>query len=99
MNLFEVRGKSTRGLCKVFILLTKEITENVQYLVNFFPCHGVHTEYVVSRRSGTSPLDGCTAMWDITAPCPDFQNPDAIRSTKLCRYLATTTQVSSLSCQ
>lgn len=92
MDLIEVRGKSTRTLRKVFVLITKEMATCVDFLIETRK-HGDNNPYLFARKLSKSPLDGCTAMRVVTASCPSLKNPLSIRSTKLRRYLATTAQV------
>lgn len=94
MDLLEVRGKSTRRIRKVFILLTKDMTEGINHILSTRINAGVdpQSKFVFARTSGT-PQDGCTAMRQITMDCPGLSNPSLIRTRLLRKYLATTTQV------
>ena len=97
MDLVEVRGKSTRGIRKVFILLTPDMSEAIEYLLHTRVKVGISTSnpYVFARKGQSqTPIDGCKAMRDVTEGCPGLQLQKTIRSTKLRKYPATTLQVS-----
>ena len=99
MELIEVRGKSTRGLRKVFIVMTPEMIEACEHLLKT-KCHaGQSSEnpYLFSRQNSLSPIDGCTAMRETTALCKEIKEPDLIRSRLLRRYMATTVQILDMS--
>lgn len=92
--MVEVRGKSTRGVRKVFILFTLDMVDGIQHLLRTRIYAGVNPEnQFVFGRTGTTPLDGCTAMRDVTDSCPSLIRPELIRSRLLRKYLATTSQV------
>jgi hypothetical protein len=95
MELVEVRGKSTRGIRKVFIILTPDMVSGINYLLSRRKLVDVSNQnpFLFARRSDITPLDGCEAMRTITNLCPKLEKPETIRSTKLRKYLATTTQV------
>ena len=95
MQLIEVRGKSTRKLRKVFILVTDLMQEGLEYLLRTRQKAGIHAcnPYLFARISKTTPLDGCTAVREITAMCPGLDNPQTIRSRLLRKYMATNLQV------
>jgi hypothetical protein len=94
MDLVEVRGKSTRKLRRVFLLLTRDMTAGIQHLLTTRIHAGITPEnkYVFGRTSNL-PLDGCTAIREITSDCPGLANPNLIRSRTIRKYLATSTQV------
>ncbi|KAJ8317221.1 hypothetical protein KUTeg_005125, partial [Tegillarca granosa] len=94
MQLIEVRGKSTRGLRKVFVLLTLDMVQGICHLLSTRVYAGVDpsNEYVFGRTT-PSPLDGCEAMRDITTNCPGLIKPELIRTRLLRKYLATTCQI------
>ncbi|KAJ8320563.1 hypothetical protein KUTeg_002150 [Tegillarca granosa] len=94
MHLLEVRGKSTRGLRKMFILLSPEMIAGIDYLLNSRIYVGVNpsNKYVFGRTT-LNPIDGCTAMRDVTDKCPSLEKPKTIRSRLLRKYLATVSQV------
>ena len=99
MELIEVRGKSTRGLRKVFIVLTPEMIEACEHLLKTKYHSGQSSDnpYFFSRKNSLSPIDGCTAMREITALCKQIKEPDLIRSRLLRRYMATTIQILDMS--
>lgn len=94
MQLIEVRGKSTRGLRKVFILLTPDMVEGIAYLLRTRIYAGVDplNKYVFGRANG-SPIDGCGAMRYVAEACPNLKKPELIRTRLLRKYMATTSQV------
>ncbi|XP_052261565.1 uncharacterized protein LOC127865682 [Dreissena polymorpha] len=90
MKVIEVRGKSTRSLRKVCVLLTPDMIDAVRYLLK---TRNSSSEFLFSRQSDNTPLDGCTAMRTITKACPGLQQPGLIRTREMRRYLATTAQI------
>ncbi|XP_060570745.1 uncharacterized protein LOC132729023 [Ruditapes philippinarum] len=98
IQLIEVRGKSTRGVRKVFILLTPDMVKGIEYLLQTRAYAGVKSDnkYVFGRTCAT-PQDGCTAMREVAKACPGLSNPNLIRTRLLRRYLATSTQIMDMS--
>ena len=84
MELLEVRGKSTPS----------DMVEAIEHILIVRAQAGVppSNKYLFSRFTDT-PQDGCEAMRVVTAACKTLVNPECIRTTKLRKYLATTTQV------
>lgn len=98
MTVIEVRGKSTRGLRKVFIILSQQMFKACQHLIEKRMAVGISpsNKYLFARIEGT-PLDGCKAMRDVTEKCPDLETPYLIRTRLLRKYLATTIQLLDMS--
>ncbi|XP_064630705.1 uncharacterized protein LOC135494501 [Lineus longissimus] len=95
MALIEVRGKSTRSLRKVFILLSPDMVEQIEYLIKK---RKIISPYVFSRpREINSPTDGCEAIRVVTSKCPMLRNPASIRTRGLRKYMATTAQIIDMS--
>jgi hypothetical protein len=94
IQIIEARGKSTRGVRKVFIHLTPDMVNGMEYLLQTKAYAGVKSDnkYVFGRTCAT-PQDGCTAMREVAKACPGLSNPNLIRTRLLRRYLATSTQV------
>lgn len=94
MHLMEVRGKSTRKVRKVFVLLSQDMIDGINHMLSTRAYAGVDpkNKYLFSN-SCDSPLDGCTAMRTITESCPGLNKAHLIRSRLLRKYLATTSQV------
>ena len=94
MSVVEVRGKSTRGLRKVFVIMSEEMLKACQHLIETRMYAGIPSsnEYLFARPGGTA-LDGCKAMRDITSKCPGLESPQLIRTRLLRKYLATTIQL------
>ena len=94
MTVIEVRGKSTRGLRKVFVILSEEMLKACQHLIETRLYVGIDpsNEYLFARLSGSA-MDGCKAMRDITERCPGLEHPKLIRTRLLRKYLATTIQL------
>ncbi|KAJ8315158.1 hypothetical protein KUTeg_007308 [Tegillarca granosa] len=94
MHLVEVRGKSTRGLRKVYILLTPDMVDGINFLLTSRIHAGINPENVyVFGRTTSTPQDGCTAMRMVSEACPGLSNPDLIRTRLLRKYMATTSQI------
>ncbi len=94
MIAIEVRGKSTRGLRKVFVVLTTAMLRACEHLIRMRMYVGIPplNPYLFVKPSG-SVLDGCRAMRDVTQRCPGLERPDLIRTRLLRKYLATTIQI------
>ena len=95
VDLLEVRGKRTCALRKVFILLTPDMVNGLNYLAQTRKQVGISSRnnYMFARRSCVTPLDGCTSIKEQVDDCPGLGSPEAIRSRSLRKYLATTLQV------
>ncbi|ESO97595.1 hypothetical protein LOTGIDRAFT_228230 [Lottia gigantea] len=94
MDLIEVRGKSTRGLRKVFVLLEQDMVRGIESLITSRLHVGINpSNKYIFGRSSLGPLDGCNAMRNTVNMCPGLKKPDSIRSTMLRRYLATVSQI------
>ncbi|WAR10184.1 MYLK-like protein [Mya arenaria] len=97
MELLEVRGKSTRGLRKVFVILSTDMVEGLSHLLMVRAQAGVpSTNTFLFSRCTDSPQDGCEALRVVTSKCHNLAFPERVRTTKLRKYLATTTQTSVL---
>ena len=94
MVAIEVRGKSTRGLRKVFVVLSQTMLKLCQHLIERRMYVGIppSNTYLFTRPSG-SILDGCQAMREVTSRCPGLECPELIRTRLLRKYLATTIQL------
>ena len=94
MRVVEVRGKSTRGLRKVFIILSEPMMKACVHLNQTRLYAGIDpsNEFLFARQGG-SVLDGCKAMRDMTSKCPGLECPHLIRTRLLRKYLATTIQL------
>ena len=94
MSVVEVRGKSTRGLRKVFVILSEGMLLACKHLIQTRMYVGIDqsNEYLFARPGG-SVLDGCKAMRDVTNNCPGLECPHLIRTRLLRKYLATTLQL------
>lgn len=94
MNVVEVRGKSTRGLRKVYVILSAEMLLLCNHLIQtrIYVGIGPENQYLFARPGGST-MDGCKAMREITQACPGLQRPDLIRTRLLRKYLATTIQL------
>ena len=94
MVAIEVRGKSTRGLRKVFVVLSQPMLSLCQHLIQKRMYVGIppSNAYLFTRPSG-SVLDGCQAMREVTSRCPGLECPELIRTRLLRKYLATTIQL------
>ena len=94
MVAIEVRGKSTRGMRKVFVVLSQPMLRLCQHLIQTRMYVGIPPSnvYLFTRPSG-SVLDGCRAMREVTVRCPDLECPELIRTRLLRKYLATTIQL------
>ena len=95
MDLVEVRGKSTRGIRKVFILLTTEMVDAITYLIQHRRAVGVKdtNRYIFARENSDTPINGCEAMRACIDQCDGLSNPKSIRTRGLRKYMATTLQV------
>ncbi|WAR28263.1 KT5AA-like protein [Mya arenaria] len=94
MELLEVRGKSTRGLRKVFVILSTDMVEGLSHLLMVRAQAGVpSTNTFLFSRCTDSPQDGCEALRVVTSKCHNLAFPERVRTTKLRKYLATTTQI------
>ena len=96
--MVETRGKHGRT---VAIILTPEITNGINLLNSLRSTVGIHEDnpyaFALVNRDSLEHLRG----WDCLRFCgtkcsPKLQNPDAITSTRLRKYIATITQVLSL---
>lgn len=94
----EVRGKSTRGLRKVYILLQPDMKVGLEFILKTRGDVGIPetNKYVFSRPTAETPLDGCKCIRDVISSCPGLILPEAIRTRLLRKYLATTLQVSDM---
>ena len=94
MTVIEVRGKSTRGLRKVFVILSEQMLKACQHLIAMRMYAGIppSNEYLFARPNGTV-LDGCQAMRDVSVRCSGLECPELIRTRLLRKYLATTIQL------
>ena len=94
MVAIEVRGKSTRGLRKVFVVLSQPMLRLCQHLIQTRMYVGIPPSnvYLFTTPSG-SILDGCRAMREVTFRCPGLECPELIRTRLLRKYLATTIQL------
>ena len=94
MTVIEVRGKSTRGLRKVYVLLTEKMKQGCLHLIDTRLRAGIPSDNpFLFGNSEKGPIDGCQAMRDMSDACPNLKKPHVIRSRLLRRYLATTAQV------
>jgi hypothetical protein len=97
MELLEVRGKSTRKLRQVFILLTPSMTAGIKHLLSTRIHAGVasNSKYVFSKKQMNLPLDGDAAIHQVITSCPGLNAPQLIgsRLTFIRKYLATSIQV------
>jgi hypothetical protein len=98
LNMVETRGKHGRT---VAIILTPEITNGINLLNSLRSTVGIHEEnpYAFARvnRYSLEHLRGWDSLRYCATKCsPKLQNPDAITSTRLRKYIATITQVLSL---
>ncbi|CAB4023743.1 Hypothetical predicted protein [Paramuricea clavata] len=96
--MVETRGKHGRT---VAIILTPEITNGINLLNSLRSTVGIHEEnpYAFARvnRDSLGHLRGWDCLRYCATKCsPKLQNPDAITSTRLRKYIATITQVLSL---
>ena len=92
----EVRGKSVRGIRKVFLLLTEAMVSSLQYLLKTRTTAGIvaSNPYVFARRHTDTMIDGCTAVRTVVSGIEDkLENPKTLRSRSLRKYLATISQV------
>ena len=99
MDLIEVRGKSVRGLRKVFIVLTQEMVQACEHLLKtrYHAKQNLDNPFLFSRPNSLGPIDGCTAMREITNLCEQLKEPNLIRSRLLRKYMATTIQILDMS--
>ncbi|GFN83295.1 Zinc finger protein 271 [Plakobranchus ocellatus] len=99
IDLIEVRGKSTRGQRKVFIILTQEMIKACDHLLETKIHAGLDPEnhFFFSRQNSLGPIDGCKAMREVTNICERVKEPKLIRSRLLRKYLATTIQILDMS--
>lgn len=94
MRVIEVRGKSTRGLRKVFIILSEQMNKGCLHLLETRMYAGIaHSNPYLFARCENSPLDGCQAMRNMSEKCPKLESPELVRSRLLRKYLATTVQI------
>ena len=94
MSVVEVRGKSTRGLRKVFVILSPEMLEACNHLIQTRMYVGIDSSHdYLFARPGGSAIDGCRAMREVTSMCPGLEAPELIRTRLLRKYLATTIQL------
>ncbi|RUS79500.1 hypothetical protein EGW08_012732 [Elysia chlorotica] len=94
MKVIEVRGKSTRGLRKVYIILSEQMNKACLHLLSTRMHAGISpTNPYLFARCERSPLDGCQAMRVMSERCPDLENPERVRTRLLRKHLATTVQI------
>lgn len=66
MTVLEVRGKSTRGIRKVYIVLTPDMCDGIEWFLKARKKLGITSKYLFSRKKADAfPLDGCTAMRNV----------------------------------
>ena len=98
LDMVEIRGKKGR---KVPVILIPSIKKGID-LLNSHRCKvGIAEKnpYVFARanRNSLKSLRGCDCLRQFALECePKLNNPEAITSTKLQKYIATITQVLSL---
>ena len=94
MTVVEVRGKSTRGLRKVFVILSESMKKGCLHLINTRLYVGNKGKYLFARQdSEKTPIDGCETMREMSKDCPDLQKPELIRTRLLRKHLATIVQL------
>ena len=95
MTVIEVRGKSTRGLRKLFIILSEIMLKGCLHLLKTRLSIGipVSNQFLFSRVESDTPLDGCEAMRVMSELCEGLEKPGLIRTRLLRKHLATTVQV------
>ena len=70
MSVIEVRGKSTRSIRKVFVLLSSDLVRAIDYVLRK---RNYHNPYVFGRRGCPTPIDGCQAMRYVLEQCPNLK--------------------------
>ncbi|XP_074652770.1 uncharacterized protein LOC141907100 [Tubulanus polymorphus] len=93
MRVIEIRGKSTRSIRGVYILLTEKMVKAIEHILD---TRQSTSDFIFARKRADTPLDGCTAMREMTKLCPGLNAPERIRSTKLRSFFATTLQILSM---
>ena len=95
MKVIEVRGKSTRGLRKVFVILSDSMYKGCLHLLKTRLYIGIpaSNKFLFARVEIDTPLDGCEAMRVMTELCEGLEKPGLIRTRLLRKHLATTVQV------
>ena len=95
MKVIEVRGKSTRGLRKVFVILSDLMHKGCLHLLNTRLSVGIPASntFLFARVGSDTPLDGCEAMRVMSELCEGLEKPCLIRTRLLRKHLATTVQV------
>lgn len=95
MKVIEVRGKSTRGLRKVFVILSELMLKGCLHLLNTRLSVGIpaSNKYLFARVESDTPIDGCEAMRVMSEVCEGLEKPCLIRTRLLRKHLATTVQV------
>ena len=95
MKVIEVRGKSTRGLRKVFVILSDLMHKGCLHLLKTRKYIGIpaSNKFLFARVGSDNPLDGCEAMRVMTELCEGLEKPGLIRTRLLRKHLATTVQV------
>ena len=89
MHVVQVRGKRTRGVRKMHLVITPDEKEIIEYVLQH---RTVQRDYVLTPYDN-KPMNGCQIIRELKAECPGLQNPDIIRSRRLRKYIAMTTEV------
>ena len=95
MKVIEVRGKSTRGLRKVFVILSDFMHNGCLLLLRtkLFVGNPASNKYLFARVESDTPIDGCEAMRVMSEVYEGLEKPCLIRTRLLRKHLATTVQV------
>lgn len=81
------------------MILTADMVKGIKHILMVRARAGVNPQnkYLFGRTTST-PQDGCEAIREVTLQCDGLLNPSLIRTRKLRKYLATTTQVFLIPC-
>ena len=91
-----VRGKSVKNT-KAYVLLPPECKSALDVLLNTrdSSCAPPTNTFIFARQFANTPISGIAAMKTLVQECPLLEQPNRITSTKLRRYIASVSQVTT----
>lgn len=98
MDMVIAAGKSRKNI-EAFVMLPPDARKSIDVLIKSRTVVGIpeSNEYIFARFSENTPMSGHTDLKEIISLCPGLKYPNRITSTSLRKYIATVSQVTSLS--